>query len=203
MHARTAFEGAKTRWKAEPRAGFTLVEVMVVAMIVVALTSVALAANRENPHRLVYHQAQLLRAEMVQAVEEAEARGGDALLVAGTGAAGDTGGVFVAFPGMAGVAEDDTAGRVWLALENGVQWGPGDAAVGPLSDSTAAGGVPRVVRCSAGRGCAVGVTGALTYYLTHARDASAVAAVVLTPDGIAHLYRYLPARVVWSTEAPR
>ena len=84
-----------------------------------------------------------------------------------------------------------------------MQWGAGDALRGPLGDATRGGAVPRVVRCSAGRGCNVGVNGTLTYYLTHARDASAVAAVVLTPDGIAHLYRYIPAGAAWSTEAPR
>jgi prepilin-type N-terminal cleavage/methylation domain-containing protein len=188
---------------ADPRAGFTLIEVMVVAMIVVALTSVALAANRESPHRLVYHQAQQLRAAMTQAVQEAEARGGDALLVASAAAVGDTGGLFLAFPAAAGATEADTAGRTWAALRDGSQWGAGTAVLGPLGDAAGTGAVPRVVRCTAGRGCAVGVTGVLTYYVTHARDATAVAAVVLTPDGIAHLYRYVPAQAVWTTEAPR
>jgi prepilin-type N-terminal cleavage/methylation domain-containing protein len=183
----------------DPRAGFTLVEVMVVAMIIVALTSVALASNRENPHRLVYHQAQQIRAHATEAVAAAEARGGDALLVADATA----GGSFLAAADTAGVEEADVLDREWTRLTAGVQWGAGDAAAGPLGSAANGGPVPRLVRCSAGRGCNVGVGGSLTYYLTHARDASAVAAVVLTPDGIAHLYRYIPNGAAWTTEAPR
>jgi len=182
----------------DPRAGFTLIEVMVVAMVIVALTSVALAANRENPHRLVYHQAQQIRAHAIQAVSESEARGGDALLVADvTG-----GGSFLATADTVGMEEADVVDREWTRLSAGVQWGAGAAAAGPLGSPTSGGPVPRLVRCSAGRGCNVGVAGSATYYLTHARDASAVAAVVLTPDGIAHLYRYVPNGAAWTTEPP-
>ncbi|CAA9353574.1 MAG: hypothetical protein AVDCRST_MAG68-3841 [uncultured Gemmatimonadetes bacterium] len=178
-----------------------MIEAMVVALVLVALTSVALASNRENPHRLVYHQAQQLRARITEAVSRAEARGGDALLLADASFAGDSRGRFLAAPDTAGVPETEVAGREWTPLGAGTQWGAGSAVSGPLGDSTA--GVPRLVRCPAGGGCAVGTRGALTYYLTHARDPSAVAAVVLTPDGIAHLYRYLPGTSTWSTEAPR
>jgi prepilin-type N-terminal cleavage/methylation domain-containing protein len=181
----------------DPRAGFTLIEVMVVAMIIVALTSVALAANRENPHRLVYHQAQQIRAHAVEAVSTSEARGGDALLVADATA----GPSFLGTADTAGMEEEDVLDREWTRLSAGVQWGAGAAAVGPLGSPTSGGPVPRLVRCSAGRGCNVG--GSVTYYLTHARDASAVAAVVLTPDGIAHLYRYIPNGAAWTTEPPR
>jgi prepilin-type N-terminal cleavage/methylation domain-containing protein len=166
----------------DPRAGFTLIEVMVVAMIIVALTSVALASNRENPHRLVYQQAQQIRAHATEAVSVSEARGGDALLVADATASGS----FLATADTTGMEEADVLDRecTRLTVTNG----------GP---------VPRLVRCSAGRGCNVGLAGSVTYYLTHARDASAVAAVVLTPDGIAHLYRYIPNGASWTTEAPR
>jgi len=184
----------------DPRAGFTLVEVMVVAMIIVALTSVALAANRENPHRLVYHAAQQIRAHASRAVAVSEAEGGDALLVA---VAGDVRGSFVAAAGAPGLTEAQVAGREASPLADGVQWGAGSALLGPLGVSARGGPVPRLVRCAAGRGCNVGLRGTVTYYLTHARDASAVAAVVLTPDGIPHLYRYLPASAAWTTEAPR
>lgn len=187
----------------DPRAGFTLVEVMVVAMIVVALTSVALAANRENPHRLVYHTAQQIRAHASQAVGISEAEGGDALLVADAAVAGEVRGSFLAAAGAPGLTEADVAGRETSPLVDGVQWGAGSAVLGPLGDSARGGPVPRLVRCAAGRGCNVGLRGTVTYYLTHARDASAVAAVVLTPDGIPHLYRYLPASASWTTEAPR
>lgn len=187
----------------DPRAGFTLIEVMVVALILVGLTSVALAANRENPHRLVYHQAQQLRAHITESLLAAEARGGDALLLADVEVAEDVRGSFVAAADSAGIGEADVMGRERTRLTAGVQWGAGAAAHGPLGDSTAGGGVPRLVRCSAGRGCGVGTRGAVTYYLTHARDASAVAAVVLTPDAVAQLYRYVPASAAWTTEAPR
>jgi type II secretory pathway pseudopilin PulG len=185
----------------DPRAGFTIIEAMVVALVLVALTSVALASNRENPHRLVYHQAQQLRARIAEAVSRAEASGGDALLLADASFTGDARGRFLAASDTAGIAETEVASREWTPFTAGTQWGAGSAVTGPLGDATA--GVPRLVRCSAGRGCAMGARGALTYYLTHARDPSAVAAVVLTPDGTAHLYRYLPHTGVWSTEAPR
>jgi hypothetical protein len=175
-----------------------MIEVMVVALVIVALTAVALAPNRENPHRLVYHQAQQLRARISEAVSRADGRGGDALLLAH---ASSSGGSFLAASDTTGVQEAEIAGREWMPLGAGTQWGAGSATTGPLGDSV--GGVPRLVRCSAGHGCGVGARGALTYYITHARDPSAVAAVVLTPDGIAHLYRYLPAADAWSTEAPR
>lgn len=178
-----------------------MIEALVVALVLVALTSVALASNRESPHRLVYHQAQQLRARIAEAVSRADARGGDALLLADASFAGDARGRFLAASDSAGVPEAEVAAREWTPLVAGTQWGAGSAAAGPLGDATA--GVPRLVRCSAGRGCAVGTRGTLTYYLTHARDPSAVAAVVLTPDGIAHLYRYLPSADGWSTEAPR
>lgn len=183
----------------DPRAGFTLIEVIVVAMILVALTSVALAPNRENPHRLVYHQGQQIRAYASEAVSVSEARGGDALLLADATAAG----AFLAAADTTGMAEEDVRDREWTRLTAGVQWGAGAATAGPLGGATGGGPVPRLVRCSAGRGCSVGVGGSVTYYLTHARDASAVAAVVLTPDGIAHLYRYVPDGAAWTTEAPR
>jgi hypothetical protein len=178
-----------------------MIEAMVVALVLVALTSVALASNRENPHRLVYHQAQQLRARISEAVSRAEASGGDALLLADASFTGDTRGRFLAASDTAGVAETEVASREWTALTAGTQWGKGSAASGPLGDTTD--GVPRLVRCSAGRGCAMGARGALTYYLTHARDPSAVAAVVLTPDGIAQPYRYIPGAAAWSTESPR
>ena len=187
----------------DPRAGFTLIEVMVVAMIIVALTSVALASNRENPHRLVYHQAQQIRAHAIEAVSTSEARGGDALLVADATAGSGVGGSFLATADTLGMEEPDVLHREWTRLSAGVQWGAGAAAAGPLGSPTNGGPVPRLVRCSAGRGCNVGVVGSATYFLTHARDASAVAAVVLTPDGIAHLYRYIPNGAAWTTEAPR
>lgn len=187
----------------DPRAGFTLIEVMVVAMIIVALTSVALASNRENPHRLVYHQAQQIRAHVTQAVSMSEARGGDALLVADATAGSGVGGSFLATADTVGMREADVLDREWTRLTAGVQWGAGAATAGPVGSATNGGPVPRLVRCSAGRGCNVGVGGSVTYYLTHARDASAVAAVVLTPDGIAHLYRYVANAAAWSTEAPR
>lgn len=187
----------------DPRAGFTMIEVLVVALIIVGLTSVALASNRENPHRLVYHQAQQVRAHLATAVADSEARGGDALLVADLASAGDMRGRFLAASDSVGMREADVLDREWAPFRAGVQWGAGDAVMGPLGDSTRGGPVPRVVRCSAGRGCNVGLNGTLTYYFTHARDASAVAALVLTPDGIAHLYRYVPAGAAWSTEAPR
>ncbi len=183
----------------DPRAGFTLIEVMVVAMIIVALTSVALASNRENPHRLVYHQAQQIRAHATEAVSVSEARGGDALLVADATASGS----FLATADTTAMEEADVLDREWTRLTAGVQWGAGSATTGPLGIETNGGPVPRLVRCSAGRGCNVGLAGSVTYYLTHARDASAVAAVVLTPDGIAHLYRYIGNGAAWTTEAPR
>ena len=187
----------------DPRAGFTIIEVMVVALIIVGLTSVALAANRESPHRLVYHAAQQLRAQLVQAVLSADARGGDALLVADVAVSGDVRGAFLAVSDSVGIQEADVLDREWVRLAAGVQWGAGAAVLGPLGDSVAGGAVPRLVRCSAEKGCNVGTRGTLTYYLTHARDATAVSAVVLTPDGIALLYRYIPASGVWSAEAPR
>ena len=187
----------------EPRAGFTLIEVMVVALIIVGLTSVALASNRENPHRLVYHEAQQIRAHISEAILAAEARGGDALLVADAEVVGNVRGSLLAATDTLGIREGDVAGRERTRLTAGVQWGAGAAMLGPLGDSAASGSVPRLVRCSAGRGCNVGTRGNVTYYLTHARDASAVAAVVLTTDGISHLYRYLPASTAWTTEAPR
>lgn len=185
----------------DPRAGFTMIEVMVVALVLVALTAVALAPNRENPHRLVYRQAQQLRARISEAVSRAEARGGDALLLADASLSGGARGSYLTASDTAGVSEAEVAGREWTPLAAGTQWGVGSAVTGPLGDSV--GGIPRLVRCSAGRGCGVGANGALTYYVTHARDPSAVAALVLTPDGTAHLYRYLPAAAAWSTEAPR
>jgi len=187
----------------DPRAGFTLIEVMVVAMIVVALTSVTLASNRENPHRLVYHEAQQIRADVTEAVSASEARGGDALLVAIATVRSRVGGSLVATADTVGIREADVMGRERTSLNAGVQWGAGSAIAGPLGDATNGGPVPRLVRCSAGRGCNVGVRGTATYYVTHARDASAVAAVVLTPDGVAHLYRYIPNVASWSTEAAR
>ncbi|HEX8209978.1 MAG TPA: prepilin-type N-terminal cleavage/methylation domain-containing protein [Longimicrobium sp.] len=187
----------------DPRAGFTLIEVMMVAMIIVALTSVALASNRENPHRLVYHEAQQIRADVTEAVSTSEARGGDALLVANATVRSRVGGSFLATADTMGMREADVLDRERTSLNAGVQWGAGSAVAGPLGEATNGGPVPRLVRCSAGRGCNVGVGGSVTYYLTHARDASAVAAVVLTPDGIAHLYRYIPNGAAWSTEAPR
>ena len=187
----------------DPRAGFTIIEVMVVALILVGLTSVALASNRENPHRLVYHQAQQLRAHLSQAVLDAEARGGDALLVADPTSAGDVRGSFLAVADTVGIRETDVTKREWTRLTAGVQWGSGSAVTGPLGDPTGGGNVPRLVRCSAGRGCNLGAAGTVTYYVTHARDASAVAAVVLTQDGIAHLYRFVPVSSAWTTEAPR
>jgi type II secretory pathway pseudopilin PulG len=178
-----------------------MIEVIVVALVIVALTAVALAPNRENPHRLVYHQAQQLRARIAEAVSRAEARGGDALLLADAALSGEARGSFLAASDTAGVPEAEIAAREWTALAAGTQWGAGSAVTGPLGDSV--GGIPRLVRCSAGRGCGLGASGALTYYVTHARDASAVAALVLTPDGTTHLYRYVPAADSWSMEAPR
>lgn len=187
----------------DPRAGFTLIEVMVVAMIIVALTSVTLASNRENPHRLVYREAQQIRADVTEAVAASEARGGDALLVAIATVRSRVGGSLLATADTVGVREADVMDRERTSLNAGVQWGAGSAVAGPLGDATNGGPVPRLVRCSAGRGCNVGMRGAAIYYVAHARDASAVAAVVLTPDGIAHLYRYIPNAASWSTEAPQ
>jgi type II secretory pathway pseudopilin PulG len=178
-----------------------MIEVLVVALVIVALTAVALAPNRENPHRLVYRQAQQLRARITEAVARAEARGGDALLLADASISAGARGSFLAASDTAGIPEAEIAAREWTPLASGTQWGAGSAVSGPLGDSV--GGIPRLVRCSAGGGCDVGARGALTYYVTHAREPSAVAALVLTPDGIAHLYRYLPATDSWSTEAPR
>ncbi len=172
-----------------------------VALVLVVLTAVALAPNRENPHRLVHHQAQQLRARITEAVARAEARGGDALLLADAAVSGDARGSFLASSDTAGVPEAEIVGREWLPLGAETQWGAGSATLGPLGDSV--GGVPRLVRCAAARGCGVGARGALTYYVTHARDPSAVAAVVLTPDAIAHLYRYVPASDAWTTEVPK
>ena len=185
------------------RAGFTIIEVMVVALIIVGLTSVALASNRESPHRLVYHAAQQLRAQASQAILEADAQSGDAFLLASAAVAGQVRGSFLATVDTQNAPESEVMGRVWTPLADGVQWGGGDAALGPLGDSVGGGNVPLSVRCPAGRGCLLGLRGTATYYLTHARDASAVSAVVLTPEGIVHLYRYLPAAAAWTTEAPR
>ena len=96
----------------DPRAGFTMVEVLVVALIVVGLTSVALASNRENPHRLVYHQAQQVRAFAASAVAASEARGGDALLVADSyDYSGDVRGAFLATADTVGMREADVLNR--------------------------------------------------------------------------------------------
>jgi prepilin-type N-terminal cleavage/methylation domain-containing protein len=179
-------------------AGFTLIELMAVMLVVLVATSLWLRGPRPVSPRQVHGYAQLVRAGMVRALAEAGARQGDAVLYVDPALAGGRRGRFLALAGPPGTTRDTLPAdhEGWLELEEEVQWGWGGAAVGP--DSAPPARMPGTIRCTAEGGCGFGGREQATLYLTHARDPLSVEAVVLSRSGNVQLFHYQAGTGRWT-----
>lgn len=194
------------------RAGFTLIELVIVAVLIIFGTSVMLTSgsSAESHVRTAHHKALQIKSDIADALATAEAEGGDVLLLAevATNTGGAAEGRFAAAPGARGMDAAAAAGDQRVILDQGTRWGAGQATTDPLGGAVGTYSLPTAVRCSAGRGCNLGLDAAgeprstLFYYITHAMDPGAVVAIALTPDGVGQIYRRV-ANGTWTVEAPR
>lgn len=181
-------------------AGFTVLElVLVVAIVGIALLAVQ-AGPPPNAYRRVQASAREVAASIENALANAEARQGDAVLYADVSVLDDQRGRFRAIYGEEDVDSVGMGELGWIALFDGPQWGVGMATVGPLDDSLADRRIPAEVRCRM-RACELGDSVIVVYYLTHAKEPRAVGAVTLTEQGVVQTYTWEPATAAWHMEA--
>ena len=182
-------------------AGFTLIELLVMMLAVLIGISLSLRGPQPVSPRLVHRQAQAVRAEMLRALAEAEAYQGDAVFYVDPSVTGTRRGRFLALAGPPGTTRDTLPPDAgWIDLEEGVQWGWGDATTGPE-------GSPPVrmlgtIRCTYESACDLAGLPRATLYLTHARDPFNVEAIVLSQDGDVQLLHFHPASGRWAPGSP-
>ncbi|HEX7242464.1 MAG TPA: prepilin-type N-terminal cleavage/methylation domain-containing protein [Longimicrobiaceae bacterium] len=179
-------------------AGFTLIELMAVMLVVLIATSLWLRGPQPVSPRQVHGYAQLVRAGMTRALAEAGGRQGDAVFYLDPAVVGGRRGRFLALAGPAGTTRDtlpaDHDG--WLELLEDVQWGWGSAAAGP--DGAPPARMPGTIRCTADGGCDLGGREQATLYLTHARDSLSVEAVVLSRGGNVQIFHFQAGTRRWT-----
>lgn len=183
------------------RAGFTLIEVLVVMVVVLVASTLWLRGPRQVSPRQVHGQAQRIRAVMLRALAEAEGVGGDAVFYVDPAVSGQHRGRFMALSGPPGTTRDTLpTDSGWVDLAEEVQWGWGSVTAGP--DGAPPVRMPGTIRCTREAGCDLAGREHATLYLTHARDSLSVGAVVLARGGNVQLLHYRPGSRTWSPSLP-
>ena len=180
------------------RQGFTLVELVIVLLVATIVAAALLQGPTLGSWRDVRAAAELVRAEMLRAIAQAEAVEGEAVFYVDPRIDSDGRGAFLALAGPPGTTRDTLRGSPppeRSGLRQGAQWGWGNATLGP--DGAAPTLMPGTVRCRVGQPCRVNGRDHVVLYLTHARNADAVEAVVLWADLTVQLLHYQPATGRW------
>ena len=182
-----------------PEAGFTLIELVVVLVVVMILGAALLRGPRPGSARTVHAAAQLVRAEMLRAIARADALEGEVVFYVDPAVDGQSRGGFIALAGPPGTTRDTLAGsppEERTGLRGGTQWGWGSVTVGP--DGLPPTRMPGTIRCRVGRACTPGGSDHVVLYLTHARSPETVDAVILWSDLTVQLLHYQPATGRWT-----
>lgn len=182
------------------RAGFTLIEMVGVLVIVLSIGAWGLATTtRPSAAGESRSTALRMRTMLVSALATADLEGGDVVVRAVADTMNGPG-RFLAVAGPVGVAPEDDPGADWVLLERGVRWRKGSATVDPMGASTD-GRVPGTVRCS-GRSCETGSTEYVVYYIGHARSDRVAWGLVLTRDRDVMLFTWNSASEEWQPGEP-
>lgn len=176
--------------------GFTLLELTVCLVIIVALTTVFLGGRGDDSHNKVGTVARELAAEVQHAFAYASTNAGEAVIYVDPFADRTTGGGFMAIGGGVGI-DSITARATWTTLDPSVNWTAGIAAFGPLGDSPAP--APAELRCQPSE-CWLGGRDHITYFIGSADNPRAVYALVITSAATTQLFSYDAAANTWSRQ---
>jgi prepilin-type N-terminal cleavage/methylation domain-containing protein len=171
------------------RAGFSLIEMLVVALIMSILLGLLIGTSDDLPTNTLQDGAAWLSQAINAVREEAILRGQEARVHA-QGPNGDVYGRFigtVADPASPVSLPDDAA---WIVLPGGSVWGHGPASVGPLGDVIVRDIPSPLIRCDATGDCDLGGAEYVTYYMMDSSMNNVVRAVTLSRAGNTRVFRY-------------
>lgn len=179
----------------ERRAGYTLVELLAVLALAGVLAAVHLRGPPFDPFARVAEASREIEAGILSARAEALAAEGEYVVLVEPGSLGDVRGRILAAAMLEGT---DTVGADlgWIELRRGVLWGLGSAETGLLGEEPDIALLPAAVRCDADS-CDTGGERTVVYYLTHARQPAAAAAVTLNSWGDVSRFTYDPGARAW------
>lgn len=173
------------------RPAFTLLELLLVAIVVGIITTLALSYKRTAPVTLVENQARRFAQELRTARASAISRAGTAWIdiepLAGLDGRGR-------YRTRVEVDEEEVEATPWIDLEKGVQLRPGAAITGPLGDVVSEFEDPIVIRCDATGLCAMDDAVTLTFYFSHVRAPEIVRAVSISEHGGIRSYQWKNGR---------
>jgi len=171
--------------------GFTTIELIIVlAALAVLASGTYMALHRPSGAYPVELAAQRLAGEIERAREAAVASEGEAMILV------DPAGRYAARAGAAGtLAPAGTPAEEWEDLPDGIGWGGGDAAAGPLGQPI--GDLPAQVFCDADGTCGTPAPAAV-YTLHSLREPRRVAAVTADAAGAVQTWRWNPVPGTWS-----
>lgn len=187
------------RFSNAPRSGYTIIEVLLALVLLTLVGSWFLNANRPVPTHLAGNSARHVRAMIATALTEAERDGEDVEIRVDGSTVGDRRGRFLALAVPPGATAASYPEAEWLALDQGVMWHAGGAAVDPVGGVTE-GTIPGTVRCTP-MSCETGEDDYVVYFIGHVRAPRVAFAVVVTRDREIQLFRWDSRTNAWKGEA--